>query len=112
MEILQMQKDMNALRRENAALQDAVKRERGACVNAMREAKRENAELRAVILCMLNRARADYAVIPDEPFRRLADMVEAGEVDFAVYDNMDGDHVVRVPVTAAVVGGMAGVMHK
>ncbi|MBQ8576347.1 MAG: hypothetical protein IJ449_00040, partial [Clostridia bacterium] len=73
---------------------------------------RENAELRAVILCMLNRARADYAVIPYEPFRRLADMVEAGEVDFAVYDNMDGDHVVRVPVTAAVVGGMAGVMHK
>ena len=117
-----MQKDMNDLRREKEALKKALLCERAERDRAIREmdesarkvleqAKRENAELRAVILYMLDRARADYAVIRKEPFERLSDAVYVGEINFETAENLSGDYVIRVPATDAVIGGMAGVMH-
>lgn len=117
-----MQRDMNELRREKEALKKALLCERAdrerairemdeACRKVVENAKRENAELRAVILYLLDRARADYAVIKKEPFERIADAVSDGVIDFETAENISGDYVIRVPATDAVIGGMAGVMH-
>lgn len=122
MEIMEMQRDMNEMRREKEALKKALiceraERERAireindACRKAQENAKRENSELRAVILYLLDRARADYAVIKKEPFERLSDAVYVGEINFETAENLAGDYVIRVPATDAVIGGMAGVMH-
>ena len=120
--ILEMQRTMNALRQNAEQLRKELEEERAsrrkeindvklACMRELVFEQRENAELRAVILYLLDRARADYAVIKKKPFERLSDAVYVGEINFETAENLSGDYVIRVPATDAVIGGMAGVMH-
>lgn len=117
-----MQRTMNALRQDLVRLRKELEEERAskrkemndfkiACMHDVVFYQRENAELRAVILYLLNQARADYAVINKKEFERLSDAVYVGEINFETAENIAGDYVIRVPATDAVIGGMAGVMH-
>lgn len=117
-----MQRTMNALRQDVVKLRKELEEERASKRKEMNDFKiqcmhdvvfyqRENAELRAVILYLLNQARADYAVINKKEFEHLSDAVYVGEINFETAENIAGDYVIRVPATDAVIGGMAGVMH-
>ncbi|MGM9684188.1 MAG: hypothetical protein ACI3XQ_11390 [Eubacteriales bacterium] len=120
--IPEMQRTINVLRRDAERMRRALAHEtetrdkaiadiRRACDLAIENERRENAELRAVILYLLDRARADYAVIKKEPFERLAEAVFSGDVNFETAENIAGDYVIRVPASYAVIGGLSGVMH-